>query len=327
MVCELCSRDLRRGKVKEVAKILRFSVPRLVPRINIRAAPSRTRPATHFRDLHPTAHESHTSSWTPLSTWRHRLDKGTNFAIFSQDATRVDLCLFDAKGKQTDCIALRERTAFVWHGFVRDIKPGQFYGFRIEGPWEPEKGHRFNYNKLLVDPYAKAISGKVDWKAPIFPYDVASGDDLKMDTQDSADGVPKSVVVDPRFNWDNDCPPETPLADSVIYEVHVKGFSMRNPAVPEEIRGTYAGLGHASSIEYFKKLGVTAVELLPVHHFIDDGHLIEKGLVNYWGYNTLGLTLFRQMLRRTSPIITKRLGRGAVNYDSQGSEVARAHYS
>ena len=224
--------------------------------------------------------------------------KGTNFAIFSQDATRVDLCLFDAEGKQTDCIALRERTAFVWHGFVRHIKPGQLYGYRIEGPWEPEKGHRFNYNKLLVDPYAKAISGKVDWKAPIFPYDVASGDDLKMDTQDSAEGVPKSVVVDPRFNWDDDCPPETPLADSVIYEVHVKGFSMRNPAVPEKIRGTYAGLAHASSIEYFEKLGVTAVELLPVHHFIDDGHLIEKGLVNYWGYNTLGY--FAPMSRYSS---------------------------
>lgn len=144
------------------------------------------------------------------------------------------------------------------------------------------KSHRFNYNKLLVDPYAKAISGKVNWKAPIFPYDVLSADDLKMDTRDSADGVPKSVVVDPTFNWDNDCPPEIPLADSVIYEVHVKGFSMRNPAVPKEIRGTYAGLAHASSVEYFKNLGVTAVELLPVHHFIDEGHLVEKGLVDYW---------------------------------------------
>jgi isoamylase len=224
--------------------------------------------------------------------------KGTNFAIFSQDATRVDLCLFDAEGKQTDCVTLRERTAFVWHGFVRDMKPGQLYGYRIEGPWEPEKGHRFNYNKLLVDPYAKAISGKVDWKAPIFPYDVISGDDLKMDTQDSVDGVPRSVVVDTRFNWDNDCPPETPLADSVIYEVHVKGFTKRNPAIPEEIRGTYAGLAHPSSIEYFKKLGVTAVELLPVHHFIDEGHLVEKGLVDYWGYNTLGY--FAPMSRYSS---------------------------
>jgi isoamylase len=132
--------------------------------------------------------------------------KGTNFAIFSQDATRVDLCLFNTEGKQTDCIALRERTAFVWHGFIQYIKPGQLYGYRIEGPWAPEKGHRFNYNKLLVDPYAKAISGKVDWKVPIFPYDVRSGDDLKIDHQDSADGVPKSVVVGPKISWDNDCP-------------------------------------------------------------------------------------------------------------------------
>jgi isoamylase len=132
--------------------------------------------------------------------------KGTNFAIFSQDATRVDLCFFDAEGKQIDCIGLRERTAYVWHVFVRDIRPGQLYGYRIEGSWEPEKGHRFNYNKLLLDPYAKAISGTVNWKAPIFPYDVLSGNDLKMDNQDSADGVPKGVVIDPRFNWDNDCP-------------------------------------------------------------------------------------------------------------------------
>jgi isoamylase len=224
--------------------------------------------------------------------------KGTNFAIFSQDATRVDLCLFDASEKQIDRIPLRERTAYIWHGFIRDIKPGQFYGFRIDGSWDPEKGHRFNYNKLLLDPYAKAISGKVNWKAPIFPYDVLSGDDLKMDTQDSADGVPKCVVIDSTFNWEYDSPPETPLADSVIYEVHVKGFSIRNPAVPKEIRGTYAGLAHASSIEYFKKLGVTAVELLPVHHFIDEGHLVEKGLVDYWGYNTLGY--FAPMSRYSS---------------------------
>lgn len=200
----------------------------------------------------------------------------------------MELCLFDSPGKQTDCISLRERTAFVWHGFVRDIKAGQSYGYRVHGPWEPEQGHRFNPNKLLVDPYAKAISGKVDWKAPIFPYDVLSGDDLKMDSQDSASGVPRCVVVDTKFDWGDDSPLEIPLADSIIYEVHVKGFSIRNSAIPREIRGTYAGLGHESSIEYLKKLGITAVELLPVHHFIDEGHLVDKGLVDYWGYNTLG---------------------------------------
>jgi isoamylase len=224
--------------------------------------------------------------------------KGTNFAIFSQDDTKVELCLFDAEGNQSDCIVLREHTAYVWHGLVRDIRPGQLYGYRIHGPWEPDKGHRFNHNKLLVDPYAKAISGDVDWKAPIFPYDLASGDDTKLDEQDSAAGVPKSVVVDNEFDWRGDCAPETPLADSVIYEVHVKGFSVRNPMVPERLRGTYAGLAHESSINYFKRLGITAVELLPIHHFIDEGHLVDKGLSDYWGYNTLGY--FAPMSRYSS---------------------------
>lgn len=232
----------------------------------------------------------------PLGATAHK--KGTNFAIFSQDATRVELCLFNSDGEQTACIALRERTAYVWHGLVLDIKPGQLYGYRIHGPWEPDQGHRFNPNKLLVDPYAKAISGDVDWKAPIFPYDLASGDDGKIDEQDSAAGVPRSVVIDNKFDWGDDSPPETPLADSVIYEVHVKGFSVRNPMVPEKLRGTYAGLAHESSINYFKKLGITAVELLPVHHFIDEEHLVDKGLSDYWGYNTLGY--FAPMSRYSS---------------------------
>jgi isoamylase len=213
---------------------------------------------------------------------------GTNFAIFSEKATRVDLCLFNADGEETDCVTLRERTALVWHGLVRDIKPGQLYGYRVDGPWDPANGHRFNAKKLLVDPYAKAIRGDVDWSGPIFPFDHTSGDDLKIDGHDSADFVPRSVVIENRFDWGEDCPPDTPLADSVIYEVHVKGFSIRNPAIPEELRGTYAGLAHPASIEYLKKLGVTAVELLPIHHFVDEGHLVENGLTNYWGYNTLG---------------------------------------
>jgi glycogen operon protein len=214
--------------------------------------------------------------------------KGTNFAVFSEAATRVDVCLFDANGNQTDCVTLRERTALVWHGFIREIKPGQLYGFRVDGPWDPAHGCRFNFNKLLVDPYAKSISGQVDWKAPIFAYDVKSGDPLKMDSEDSAAGVPKSVVIDGRFDWGDDCLPDTPLADSVIYEVHVRGFSMRNPDVPESLRGTYAGMAHEASLGYFKRLGITAVELLPIHHFIDEGDLLEKGLSDYWGYNTLG---------------------------------------
>jgi len=224
--------------------------------------------------------------------------KGTNFAVFSEGATRVDLCLFDAVGKQTDCVTLRERTAHVWHCLLCDIKPGQLYGYRVHGPWEPEKGRRFNPNKLLIDPYAKAISGKVDWKAPIFGHDATSGNDLKIDTQDSAAGIPKCVVIESKFDWEGDCRPELPLADSAVYEVHVRGFSMRNPEIPEKLRGTYAGLSHEASINYFKKLGITAVELLPIHHFIDEGHLVDKGLTDYWGYNTLGF--FAPMSRYSS---------------------------
>ena len=213
--------------------------------------------------------------------------KGTNFAVYSERATGVSVCLFDPSGVQTDCIPLRERTAFIWHGLIRGIRPGQHYGYRVEGPWNPEAGDRFNSSKLLIDPYAKAISGKVDWKAPIFPYNVETGNDLEKCDKDSASGMPKSIVVEQEFDWGDDCPPETPLADSVIYEVHVKGFSKRNPNVPEKLRGTYAGLAHRASVDYLKRLGITAVELLPVHHFIDDGHLLERGLSNYWGYNTL----------------------------------------
>jgi isoamylase len=223
---------------------------------------------------------------------------GTNFSLFSENATSVSVCLFDESGEQIDCVALRERTAFTWHGLIRDIKPGQRYGYRVEGPWEPEKGLRFNPHKLLVDPYAKALTGDVNWKAPIFPYDVASGDDLKRNDEDSADGVPKSIVIDERFDWEGDCPPEIPLSDSIIYEVHVRGFSKLNEAVPENLRGTYAGLACESSIAYLKKLGVTAVELLPVHHFIDEGHLVDRGLRDYWGYNTL--SYFAPMSRYSS---------------------------
>jgi isoamylase len=223
---------------------------------------------------------------------------GTNFALFSENATAVSVCFFDEDGNQTDCIALRERTAFVWHGLIRGIAPGQRYGYRVEGPWEPGNGLRFNSSKVLVDPYAKAITGDVDWKAPIFPYDVRTGNDLTRDDRDSAAGVPRSVVIDSHFDWEGDCPPEVPLSDSVIYEVHVRGFSQLCPAVPENLRGTYAGLASDASIDYLKKLGITAVELLPVHHFIDEGHLVDRGLRDYWGYNTLGY--FAPMARYSS---------------------------
>jgi len=224
--------------------------------------------------------------------------RGTNFALFSENATAVHVCFFDEQGNQTDCVRLRERTAFVWHGLIRNIRPGQRYGYRVEGPWDPHNALRFNPHKVLVDPYAKALTGDVDWKAPIYPYKVETGDDTSFDEQDSARGVPKCVVLEDRFDWNGDAAPETPLADSVIYELHVRGFSMRNPDVPEQLRGTYAGLACDASIEYLKKLGVTAVELLPVHHFIDEGHLLERGLRDYWGYNTLGF--FAPMSRYSS---------------------------
>jgi glycogen operon protein len=224
--------------------------------------------------------------------------RGTNFALYSENATGVSVCFFDEEGNQTDCVALKERTAFVWHGLVKGIKPGQRYGYRVEGAWEPEKGLRFNSTKLLCDPYAKALTGEVDWKAPIFAYEVMSGDDLKKDEQDSAAGVPKSVVVDPKFDWGDDCPPQTPLADSVIYEVNVRGFSKQNPMVEEKLRGTYAALASEASIRYFQMLGITAVELLPVHHFIDEGELVDRELRDYWGYNTL--SYFAPMSRYSS---------------------------
>jgi isoamylase len=224
--------------------------------------------------------------------------EGTNFALYSEYATAVNVCFFDEAGKQMDCISLKEQTAFVWHGFIRHIKPGQRYGYRVEGPWDPANGHRFNSSKLLVDPYAKAICGEPDPKGPIHPYDVHSGDDMKKDEQDDAAFVPKSVVADNKFDWGSDCPPETAISDSVIYEMHVRGFSKRNPDIPEKLRGTYAGLAHESSINYLKKLGITAVELLPVHHFIDEGFLLDRGLRDYWGYNTLGY--FAPMARYSS---------------------------
>jgi isoamylase len=226
------------------------------------------------------------------------LNDGTNFALYSEKATAVSVCLFDESGKQVDCVSLKERTAFVWHGMVRGITAGQRYGYRVDGPWEPQNGLRFNPAKLLVDPYAKAISGEVNSKGPIFAYDVQSGDDTKKDDQDDANDVPKSVVISDKFDWGGDCPPQTPISDSVIYEMHVRGFSMQNPDVPEQMRGTYAGLAHESSIAYLKKLGITTVELLPVHHFIDEGHLLDRELRDYWGYNTLGY--FAPMARYSS---------------------------
>lgn len=213
---------------------------------------------------------------------------GVNFALFSENATKVELCLFSEDGAEVEKLSLVERTAFVWHGYIPGIQPGQRYGYRVHGPWEPEKGLRFNPAKLLVDPYAQAIEGRVDWTQPIFPYEIGNGDaDLHRDPRDSAPGVPKGIVVNPYFDWDQDRPLRIPLSDSIIYETHVRGFSIQNPDVPESLRGTYAGLASPASIRHLKRLGITAIELMPVHHYVQDAHLVEKGLGNYWGYNTL----------------------------------------
>jgi isoamylase len=214
---------------------------------------------------------------------------GVNFAIYSENAAAIELCLFDeVDSTEWESIFLREVTGYVWHCYLPGVKPGQLYGYRAHGPFEPEQGHRFNPKKLLVDPYAKAIAGKVHWEAPVFGYKFGDpAEDLSYDDRDSALGMPKSVVHNPHFDWENDRPPQTPLHQSVIYEVHVKGLTARHPEVPENLRGTYAAIGSEPMTFYLKRLGVTAVELLPVHEFLDDKHLIERGLSNYWGYNTL----------------------------------------
>jgi isoamylase len=213
---------------------------------------------------------------------------GVNFAVFSSIATRVEVCLYDAADptRETDRCDLPELTGNLWHGYAAGVKPGTLYGLRVHGPHAPEQGHRCNPNKLLVDPYAKALWGEVDWKQPVLGY--KSGDDLSVDERDSAAGVPKGVVVDDAFDWQGDRWPDVPWRESVIYEVHVRGFTKLHPEVPDELRGTYAGLAHPAAVGHLKKLGVTAVELLPVHEFTGDGFLEDKSLRNYWGYSTLG---------------------------------------
>jgi isoamylase len=216
---------------------------------------------------------------------------GTNFSLFAEHAERVELCLFDDDGEETR-IDLPGRRALNWHGYLPGVGPGQRYGFRVHGPYAPTEGHRFNPAKLLIDPYAKSIEGVVDWEgdANVLPY-VPTGDedaDLEPDDEDDAAAVPKAVVIDDAFNWEGDRPPRVPFADTVIYEAHVKGFTMRHPGIREDLRGTYAGLAAEAAIAYLVDLGITAVELLPVHHISDESFLAERGLTNYWGYSTIG---------------------------------------
>ncbi len=217
---------------------------------------------------------------------------GTNFSLFSENAERVELCLFDSDGNE-ERVAVEERTAFNWHCYLPGVGPGQRYGYRVHGRYDPETGLRFNPAKLLIDPYAKAIDGAVQWNAAnTLPY-VPSGSvdaDLTIDDSDSAPAMPKSVVIDPTFDWEDDdwVRPRTPWQDTVIYETHVRGFTKERDDVREDLRGTYGGLASEGAIAYLKALGVTAVELLPVHHIADESFLHERGLTNYWGYSTIG---------------------------------------
>ncbi len=212
---------------------------------------------------------------------------GTNFAVFSQGAESIDLCLFDASGHETR-YELPEVDAYVWHGYLEQVEPGQLYGYRVRGRYDPEKGLRANYAKLLLDPYARAISGEVKWGQAVYGYKLAGHDDRVLDKSDSAGSMPKSIVLDTAFDWADDHRPRTPWHDTVIYETHVRGLTWQHPEVPPPQRGTYAGVAHPDMIDHFQRLGITAVELMPVHQFVDDHDLMKRGLRNYWGYNSIG---------------------------------------
>ncbi len=210
---------------------------------------------------------------------------GTNFTLFSEVAERVELCLFDADGNEVRH-GLPETTGHIWHGYLPTVTPGQRYGFRVHGPWAPASGPRCNPAKLLLDPYAKAVEGGVDWDDAVYPY--CFGEPDRRDDRDSAPHVPRSVVINPFFDWSEDRSPRLSLHEVVIYETHVRGFTLTHPEIPEALRGTYAGLAHPAAIRHLTSLGVNAVELMPVHQFIHDQHLVDRGLRNYWGYNTIG---------------------------------------
>ena len=217
--------------------------------------------------------------------------QGVNFALFSENATKVELCLFDSPEakKESSKIVMPEQTDLVWHAYLPDVRPGQLYGYRVHGPYDPANGHRFNHNKVLLDPYAKTIGREIIWDDSLFGYKVGGEEeDFAFDDRDSAAFAPLARVVDPSFDWGDDRRPYTAWHKTVIYEVHPKGFTKKNSQVPAHERGTYAGVASDASIAHLKKLGITAVELLPIHYHLDDRHLLEKDLVNYWGYNTLG---------------------------------------
>ena len=216
--------------------------------------------------------------------------EGVNFSLFSAHAEKVELCIFDGTGRhEIQRLNIRERTDGNWHAYLPEARPGLLYGYRVHGPYDPERGHRFNPHKLLIEPYAKHLQGALVWSDAHFGYRTGHAKaDLSFDRRDSAAGTPKCRVVDPAFTWGDDRPPRIPWHHTVIYEAHVRGISIRHPQVPPRLRGTYAGLASAPIVEHLMRLGVTAIELMPVHFFVDDRHLLERGLRNYWGYNTLG---------------------------------------
>jgi len=217
--------------------------------------------------------------------------KGVNFSLFSANATKVEVCLFDGRGeREIERIELPEYTNEIWHGWLPEIRPGTIYGYRVHGPYAPEQGHRFNPNKLLLDPCARAHIGELKWDPACFGYTIgAEGDDLTFDERDSAPFMPKSVVVDPDFDWQQEARwARVPWERTIVYETHVRGYTKLHPAVAEHQRGTYAGLATKEVTDYIRSLGVTSVELLPIHTFINDSYLVERGLTNYWGYNSIG---------------------------------------
>ena len=221
----------------------------------------------------------------PSHLGAHWDGQGVNFAVYSERATQIDLCLLDDDGNE-QCLPLQGPSAHVWHLYVQNARPGLRYGFRAHGPWEPERGLRFNPQVRLLDPYARAVDGPVQWDAGTFSYDLGA-DDLKASGQPQG-GAPWGLVVDDRFDWEDDGPPRVPMHQTVIYEAHVRGLTMLHPEVPEDLRGTYLGVAHPAIVRHLRELGVTAIELMPIHAFIDDKGLLDRGLRNYWGYNTLG---------------------------------------
>jgi isoamylase len=238
----------------------------------------------------PATHSLTVREGTPHPLGSTFTGDGVNFAVFSAHATQVQVCIFDDAGTtQTGCVTLPEYTDEVWHGFVPGLQPGTRYGLRVHGPYEPEKGHRFNHHKLLLDPYAKAYMGELKWGPEVFGYTVGHPDaDLSFDERDSAPFMPKCVVVDSRFEWTQTDALRVPWKDTVFYETHVRGFTMKHPQVPEHFRGTFAGMARDEVLAPIRALGVTSVELLPVQMFLNQSSLLEKGLTNFWGYDTIG---------------------------------------